>query len=398
MTDELEELRQHWTRLESKQADSPRQRSVLREECNRLHDAAYALYKQRQIDAARSLFHRAYEAAVKAGDRAMELDNLYWEGHCLRWSGQLRAALACLLQLEGGVQENKERYFYGLVEQIRIAILLPLSLDSIFRLIDRCYREMTTLGLTASRGMLLIVECYLARDRYDEDEELAKAQEAMSAYEPDSYPDYDCRTYYSKLIYALLDNKRRIEAEQWLERYEGLETKFEMSKELDLLYFRRRMALEDGDYPTAWGYAQRLLQRAREGERSPEVGLKAYCETAIQCGHLSYARNALAELLARHRNSEIGQIRYALRRLAGDYHRAVVQRFVEKAEESGKSRISLQYEQGGRRHFLLARRYYGYAMKIGQFLDGKLQCDWRQREIEERLVSLADIDDAITKM
>lgn len=382
--DELDELRQLWARLDSGEEEAAAladQRRALAEESDQLFAAAYEAYKLRQWDSAISLFHRAYQAAVRAEDQRRQAKQLHWEGHTLRRAGRLREALACLLAAEGLEQADKAVYWNGLIDQIGIAISLPLSLEKLQSLMDRCRDEMGRLGLNASRGMLLIEESDLAYQRHDNRTELAKAQEAMAGYDASASPDYNISTYYYMLIWALLDVKDRPNAQRWLERYEGAVTQHEVHKELNLLGLRRHIALKDGDLPAAWSYAQRALQKAREGQRNPFVQLQNCTDTAIQCGHLREAAAGLAELLTVHRHSESGHRRYSVRRLAGDYHRAVARRCADKA---------VGFTAAARRHTALAQRYYGYADRVGRFLDEKLCCDWRQQEIRERLASLQE--------
>ena len=377
--DELEELRKLWSRLDSGEeeaAASAAQRRALAEESDRLNDAAYEAYKLSQYDSAISLYHRAYQAAVRAEDLRRQAKHLFWEGDALKLAGRLREALACLLAVEALEQADKAVYWDELISQIGIAILIPLSLEKIRDLMDRCRDEMWRLGLNASHGKLLIQECDLAFYCNDFRTELAKAQEAMAGYDASARPNYIINVYYRNMIDALINAKDNPNAQRWLERYEGAETEFETDKELDLLDCRRRIALKDGDLPAAWRYAQRALQKAREGQRSPYGSLYSYTNTAIQCGHLREAAAGLAELLSVHRHSENGHRRYSLRRLVGDYHRAVARHCADKAAV--------------RRHTALARRFYGYADRVGRFLDEKLCCDWREQEIRERLASLEE--------
>lgn len=386
MTDELEALRRQWTRLEPESAGSTQQRQTARAESIRLQNAAYEFYKQDQDENARSLFHRAYEAAVKAGDRARVLENLEWEGDCLYHLGRLREALSCLLQLEGGAKTDKAEYWAGLRCQVDVAIMLPLSLHSISKLLDRCRREMVQLGLNASEGMLLLTEGVLAYYRGDDQTALEKVREAMAIYDASAYPRVNIEYHYYSLIDALLNVGCREEAEQWLSRYEGVTTGFEFSKELNILNLRRRMALADGDYIAAWRYAQRHLQRSREAERSPYESLCNYCDTAIQCGHLFEARSALAELLRHYRNSENGHSRYRIRRLTGDYHRALARQ--ASIRENCERDTLRKHEQDAQRQRSLAVRFYCAALKLGQELDARLQCNWREQQMRERIISL----------
>ena len=390
--DELDELLAQWERLDDAGDTRPGVGAAQREEYVRemesLDDAAYGFYKLDQLDSAVPLWRKAYEIAVKAGDEERQVNYKQWEGHCLRRMGCLREGLACLLELER-LQANPPARWTGLIDQITTAIQIPISLHNIEALIRRCRDEMERSALQSSRSMLLSEETYLAYCRKDFPTELAKAQEAMSAYEKDAYPEYDIHVHYYQLIDAFLDIGDRTNAERWLAEYEGVETPFEVSKELNILSFKRRLALMDKDYKVAWDYARRHLSKSREAENSSYNGLRNLAETAIECGHLTEASHALWELLSKHRNSENGHRRYAIRRLAGDYRRAMAQRAAAHMNECGRRTATFRkYEKEFRKHTALARRDYGYALKTGQFLDERLCCDWHEKEIRQRIRSL----------
>lgn len=367
-----------WQRIDAAEKERPATNQMRRveiiQEMNRLHNTARGFYRLRQFDSALSLYHKAYQAAVKAGDEENQVYFKVKKGHCLWHLRRLREALACLVELEK-LEANPKRRWEGLIFQIAIATAIPISLHNIQLLMQRCSDELKRQNLRLSRGMLLIEKAVLAFLRHDASTALARAQEAMHTYAEGASPQYDIAVYYSYLIEFYLDAGDRISAEWWLERYEGVRTWLDVYKELDILLIRQRIALLDGNYSVAWDYAQRFLQKAREAEDSPYIGLTNLAETGIACGHLTEVRLALWELLSKYRNAEEGHRRYELRRLGGDYHRAMAQ----QAE---------LYTHENLRHTAIARRYYRYALKIGRFIDERLCCDWHEEEIQERLQSL----------
>lgn len=373
--DELDEL---WQRMDAAEKEGPATNQVRRveliQEMNRLHNAARGFSRLRQIDSALSLYHKAYQAAVKAGDEENQARFKLEEGVCLGHLRRLREALACLVELEKMAANPKSRW-KGLIYQISIATYIPISLHNIQLLMQRCSDEMKRRNLQSSRSMLLLEEAVLASLRHDVSTALARAQEAMHTYAEGASPNYNIISYYNYLIMFYLDAGDRISAERWLERYEGVRTWFEVDKELDILLIRQRIARLDGNYSVAWDYAQRFLQKARETENSPYVGLTNLAEMGIACGRLIEVRLALWELLSKYRNIEEGHKQYELRRLGGDYHWAMAQR----AEP---------YTRENLRHTAIARRYYCYALKVGRFIDERLCCDWHEEEIQERLQSL----------
>ena len=392
MTDELDELLAQWNRWDSAEEEhttvSAAQRAEWTREIESLADTAYEFYALNQYDSAAPLYSKAYHIAVKSGNTEQQAEYKYWEGHCHRLMGHLREGLACLLELDC-LNSNPPERLHGLIDQIIIAIRIPISLRNIEALIRRCRDDMERFGLQASRSMLLSVEYTLAYYRKDFATELSRAQETLSTYEVSAYRGFDIYCHYVEMIDAFLDNGDRLNAERWLGKLEAVETRYEASKELSLLSFKRRLALMDGDHKAAWNYAQRYYHKAREAESSPYGGLKQLAEAGIECRHLLETGQAVWELLSKHRNSENGHRRYAIRRLAGDYYRAMSQRATSPMDEGGKeTAFYRRYEDSFRKNAMLARRYYEHALKVGQFIDERLCCDWHEKEIRERLRSL----------
>lgn len=339
-----------------------------------LRDTAYNYYKLEQLDTALALYQRAYRLAVQVGDEESQVEFKCWEGHCLRDMDRLTEALASLIELEKCTQNPRERWA-GLIDQIQIAVEIPISLQKIQTIIDRCYHEMRQYGLKKSKSMILSHECVLLLAQGKDALALKKAQEAMASYKDDAYPVYSKNTHYLALIWAYLDVGDRENAERWLGRYEASDTDFPIFKESNTLSIKRKLALLDQNYRTAWDYAVRNLLKDREFDAHPYFALKSIVDCGIAAGRPKDVRNYLAELLSAHRNSENGHNRYKIRRAVGDFHRAMAD-LPETIPEQAS------------RHRKLARRYYGYAMKVGKMIDARLCCSWRQEQIRERLKSV----------
>ena len=354
-------------------AKQSRSRSELVSRIAELNSAACGYYKLSQCDNALRFYSQAYELSVKLGDVSLQAEYKKWQANCLRVLGRLTESLTCLVELEA-LEENPAEQFSGMMDQLAVAIMLPISLVKINSIFKRCSEFAENSGLRKSKSMIYINQAELHNCRKDYANELAAAQEAMASWDGLAYPCYIANAQYETLVDTYLDIGDRGSAELWLKRLEDLNTDFEANKELEILRIKCNFAFMDGDLKSAWEYAQRCLLKAREGIKNPFDHLKQYTEIAIECGHLHAARQAIAELLTFHRNSEIGHNRYELRRLTGDYHRAM-------AKQGGDSRYAHWHTEQ-------ARRFYYSAKDVGDMIDQRLQCDWHEKEIAERIMSL----------
>lgn len=339
-----------------------------------LDNTAYNYYKLDQFDMALSLYQKAYRVAVQAGDEVNQIRYKEWEGHCLYHMGRLTEALAVLLELEKFTESSPIRW-EGLINQLLIAIQIPISLQRIQSIIDRCYNEMRQYGLEKSNGMILLAESDLLTYQGKDALALKKAQEAMASYVADAFPSCEKIVYFDSLIWAYLNIGDWKNAKQWLGRFEAYDSSFPVSKESRVLSIRRRLALQDKDYLAAWAYAEQELFKARESVAHPYAALKNITNCGISAGKPGDIRNYLAELISTHRNSETGHHRYQIRKTAGDYHRAM-------------AALPNTVPEQVAHHRKLAKRYYSHAMKVGRMIDERLCCHWRQEEILKRLKSV----------
>ena len=109
------------------------------------------------------------------------------------------------------------------------------------------------------------------------------------------------------------------------------------------------------------------------------------------------ARDELIRLLA-HRHAETGHYRYYIRLLWGDYHLACAR------EAAGMPAVDDEFglefpppsaianPTATRYALARARRGYRAALKVGSWIDEKLQCSLRQTTISERLARVEAIE------
>lgn len=367
----MNEQEKHWKALDESAGGFMSRRERVRQ-MQELDSAAYENYKLNRDEEALGLWSQAFALAEALDDRNAMARYKRWMADCLRLLARLTEALASLAELEA-LQENPREQFLGLIHQLEVAIEIPIPLEKIRRILGRCREAAGDLGSRKSVSMICILESDLCRYRGDFPGELAQGQQALAVLRSGGAgPEYDEESYYRSMVAAYLNLADRENALLWLARYEALRTPFETIKALNLLAYRRRLARLEGQPERALPLAEEALLRAREAVRHPYPQLHNFIESCLDCARFPAARRALAELLLFWRHTEFGQRRYEIFRLCGDYHRAA----------------ALPGEAGADWHRARARKQYRRALELGRFLDGRLACSWREREILERLASL----------
>ena len=330
-------------------------------ELNRLYNEGLDHYRQEEHNLALSCWRSAFQLALELEDKAYQVSLKRWEGHALFQMDSLMEALTCFMESE--TMEEDSADLNSLTMQIAIAVEIPLPLTRIQALLHRLWTVMEQQGLQNSRSMLLHQEAQLASFRHDFPTAIAKAQEALFSYDVNAFPRNDPIDLYVSMINIYLDTGDIVSAHKYIKLVEGVKTEYEVFKEQRIFTQQMRLAILEEDFSTAMDFAvkSKLSENIIEASIVSGVPEQVYAQ--------------MVSRTYRNFHNEDTSTRYPILRQAGDLHRALA----KKAEFASRER---------KRHTAMARRYYGYAMKVGGFIDERLQCNWHVEEIQKRLRSL----------
>jgi len=331
-----------------------------------LAERAYEHYKYYQVEEALSIYRRAYDIAAVIEDREKMMKYRQWEGHCLHHLERFREASSVLMTLSQTVAIAPHEYFSSVVDQVDIAIKLPLALPKIKSLLHEAYRIMREYSLQTSKSVVLIQESNLFRMRYDYKRALEKALEALASHHNDA------KTRYNKLVYyrGILDNLTSLnsvpEIKVWLLELQECDTDRTNSKEIIFLGFSSEVAILEGKAIEAFDYAKQCIIQERKITYDSFSSLRLVVKAGIMADRLNEIRSFLAEMLSL-RRTECKNRRYQIYLYCGDYYTAL---FRQKRE--------VQYIN-------CAKKYYNRARNIGIEIDSLFDCNGRQMEISQRL-------------
>jgi tetratricopeptide (TPR) repeat protein len=362
--------------------------------------AGEAAYGEGQHRAAAELYRQAAELADASDDVPV------WYRGVMRRSfadeltslERLREALAALSVMpkttEGGFRAC---CVYGsMTDQIEIGLRLPVGLAAIERAYEQADAYFRSAGERDWQSRLLYYRAELLYRRGLYGQALGAAQEgAARASEgcPKLYPStHMWGLFRIKLALGDLAGARAY-LNRWSEKYDR-EDKHGAVRGAYLYVMAARLARAEGDAEEAFEWSRtgaEALAAADWGEARFLLG----CEQVRACllaGQHALAGTHLARL-AHARRSESGHRRYAFALLVADYHLARARAAAglpaldeefgtagEPARESGRP---------AGREAARARRAYGEALKVGAWVDGRLDCSVRTEEVGRRLARLS---------
>jgi len=315
---------------------------------------------------------------------------------------RLREALAVLSSMpkttEGGFRSC---CIYGsMTDHIEIAQRLPVSLAAI----ERAYRQAEDYYRSAGeadwRGRLLYYRSELLFERGLYSEALSAAQEGAAHLRDDCPKLYPSTHMYGLFRISLalgdLDGAKRY-LNRWVEKYDK-EDKHHPVRGAYEHVMRSRLA-------RAEGRAGDAVEWARAGAHmipAPDWGDARFalvCEQArafILAGQHALAGELVARL-AHARRSESAHRRYAFALLRGDYYLG------RARAASGLAQLDDEFGMRGAAHEEVeparpagfeaarARRAYAAALKVGAWIDEKLECSIRTDEVNRRLARLSHV-------
>ena len=364
------------------------------EQMQSLYDAGWEAYNDTQSLRAAEIFGKALEIAESINDTRKIVSYRFWRGVSLLDAGKLRQALAVLTPTlkDGNTGGDAADFYSTLTKYIQIAQDLPVNLGAIEKAYQQTENFLRDSGNLEWRHQLLFLQATLYKLRGMYPEALAAAQESWTIGERE-YPSYTADTHLNSLVQISLLLRDAEQAQMYLWEWEDEHDTIPKDRERLSCSRRSNLAQLKGRFTEAVDWARRAMLVDNSDIETLIVMVRAFLCT----GDNHRARDELIRLLAQ-RHAESGHYRYDIRLLWGDYHLACAR------EAAGMPAVDDEFglefpppsaiaNPAATRYALArARRGYRAALKLGGWIDEKLQCSLRQTTISERLARVEAIE------
>jgi len=293
---------------------------------------------------------------------------------------------------DGNTEGDAADIYRTLTRYIEIAQDLPVNLGAIEKAYQQTENFLRNSGNLEWRHRLLHLQAQLYKLRGMYPEALAVAQESWAIWQ-NEYPGYIADAHLNNLVEISLLLRDAEQAQMYLWEWEDEHDEIPKSRERMSCSRRSNLARLQGRFTEAVDWARRAMLVDNSDIETLIVMVRAFLCT----GDKHRARDELIRLLAQ-RHAETGHYRYDIRLLWGDYHLACARQAagmpavddVFGLEFGPPSAIA--HPAATRYALARARRGYRAALKVGGWIDEKLQCSLRQTTISERLARLEAIE------
>ena len=365
------------------------------EQMQSLYDAGWEAYKDIQYLRAAEIYGKALEIAESINDTRKIVQYCFWRGSSLGQAGKLRQALAVLTPTlkDGNTGGDAADIFNTLITYIEIAQDLPVNLGAIEKAYQQTENFLRDSGNLNWRHLLLLFQAIFYQLGGMYPEALAAAQESWAIWE-DEYPYCTADTHLNNLVEISLLLRDAEQVQMYLWEWE-MDKHDEIPKERERLSCSRQsdLARLEGRFTEAVDWARRSMLVDNSNIETLIVMVRAFLCT----GDNHRARDELIRLLA-HRHAESGHGRYYIRLLWGDYHLACARQAAGMPAVDDEFGLefpppsAIANPAATRYALARARRGYRAALKVGSWIDEKLQCSLRQTTISERLARVEAIE------
>lgn len=353
---------------------------------------AQYLYEAGQDLAGAEAYRRAAELAESISERDWNIRARFFQGAALHCAGRLHEAMAVLapvVTLQDGLMTDDWVYM-ALTRYILIAVDLPVSVTRIDAAIEEAETHYPRVGGCGRRSRILIVRARLALARGRGREALALAQEALERRRREGLA-FSYTTYMRTLVEICIELGDLDLARAYLSEWEQVHPQYPKSKEIMVAAAHSTLLRQERRYDEALGWARRAADAATQTDdfAARFTALRVYVRALICTSECDRAREPLAELL-RLRHCAVGEVRFEVRLLRGDYHLAMARRQLqlpvvdsEFGLESDTTWVAPARLRSVR-HFRLARQAYRCARQTADSIDALLDCDVRRRKVSTR--------------
>jgi tetratricopeptide (TPR) repeat protein len=362
------------------------------EQMQSLDHAGGEAYKDTQWLRAAEIFAKALAIAESINDTRKIVLYRFWRGASLFETGKLRQALAVLTPTlkEGNTGSDAADFYRTLIRYIEIAQNLPVNLGAIEKAFQQTKNFLRDSGNLEWRHRLLLLQAILYKLRGMYPEALAAAQESWAIWQHEE-PGYIADRHLNSLVEISLLLRDAEQAQMYLWEWEMDEhDDIPKTRERRSCSGRSNLAQLEGRFTEAVDWARRAML---VDNSASDTVVRAFLCT--EDNHR--ARDELIRLLAE-RHAESGHYRYDIRLLWGDYHLACARQAAGMPAVDDEFGLefpppsAIANPAATRYALARARRGYRAALKVGGWIDEKLQCSLRQTTISERLARVEAIE------
>ena len=377
-----------------------------RQQMNSLGKAAWEAYRDLQNIRAAEIFANALKIAESTHDTRAIVYYRFCQGASLIEAGKLKQALTVLTPTlrDRKIEGEPEDVYRTLTRYIDIAIGLPISLATIEHSFTHTENYLRESGHYDWRHRLLYLRAvlYTARGMYHE--ALSAAQEGWTLLR-NEHPSWTRDTHLDNVVEICLRLRDVELARKYLVEWETLENDMPKEREAKLCIRNSELARLKVEKHTAVDWARKAMLIAEQVD-SEEVRFLAVCtllRAFLFVGEVQLANNMIGRLIIM-RHSERKNYLFTIHLLRGDYYLACIRQIV--GMNPADSEYGLEFPLPARiadikatcRMMVRARHAYDAALKVGQWIDEQLQCNWRQGEVSKRYAQIESIENLLERL
>lgn len=362
-------------------ADVGKSVSAIRAEIEELDVIASDLKNNNKIFEAVEVYKKLVSKAVEIGDSELAIKYKDWHGFCLLKLMRYTEALAELIDIEVNykVGDNNYAFCWALISQIYISMKIPIKYNNIEQLILKSIDVFKSVNYSTSAIYSRQSEIEWERGNYRQAIDLSK--EALSLRDEDS-PHWNIEGEYYLLASSFYKLRDEQNCQKYLKKFQKSETMLVVSKKYKTLLLKSMIAELQSDFKSAWKFAIEAYEVQLQSYKCNGESLCRVVEVGIVNRKFENLRPYLVELLA-FRHTEDNILKYDIFSLVGDYYSAL---FAQTPLKIGFLKKNKHPKR--KAYYNRANSYYRWALELGIFIDDRLECDVRRKEIEERIEKL----------
>lgn len=261
-----------------------------------LEDAAGRAYNTMRYAQAAQLYRQALALAQELDSKIDVVFYRFWYAVSLAFSGDSKAALAALTPTLRHLGHGAPEDIYStLAFYINLALDLALPRDDIAQALAFAHNYLESIGKTAWRHELLLLQAHFASACGDDAAALAHAEASWGLWNPE-HPHSAADSHLEWIVIYALDNRLPEKALEYLELWRTLPNKvMPLYHELGLAYCESHYRRFVGDLAAANAAAWRCLRVAERVERT-DAPYAALARVHMATGQVGLARQTLCQI------------------------------------------------------------------------------------------------------